>query len=333
MGLPDPLLVIEDESMVVSYSRGIHQLAADTFAYLRPSGSWGFSNCGLVVSGDRALLVDTQFDLPMTRELLTAVKDSCPGVVIETVVTTHPNGDHCWGNQLVAGATKIGSAACRDALSHEVPPAQLAALSAPDGPATALGDYMRRYFGHFDFRDIAVTGPDRTFTGRLDVRVGDRVVELIEVGPAHTDGDVIVHVPDARTVFTGDILFVDDHPIMWTGPAESWIKACDVILQTGAEFVVPGHGPVTDLDGVRLFRTYLELVAEQGSHLFAAGVPYWQAADEIRLPQNCARWGHRERLVITLSALYANLGQPRDELLAVLAHAAEFEQRIVRVGS
>jgi glyoxylase-like metal-dependent hydrolase (beta-lactamase superfamily II) len=34
-------------------------------------------------------------------------------------------------------------------------------------------------------------------------------VELIEVGPAHTAGDVLVHVPDARVMFAGDILFID----------------------------------------------------------------------------------------------------------------------------
>jgi cyclase len=66
-----------------------------------------------------------------------------------------------------------------------------------------------------------VTPPTRTFTDRLDVTVGDRRVELIEVGPAHTDGDVIVHVPDAGVVYAGDILFIGGHPIMWTGPVHN----------------------------------------------------------------------------------------------------------------
>ena len=198
------------------------------------------------------MLVDTQFDLPMTRTLKAAVVSAVPGVAVTTVVTTHANGDHCWGNQVFADAEIIGSAASAHEMAHEIQPAQLAALSGPGSPDTPLGHYVRRHFGHFDFPGIVVTPPARTFTGSLEVPVGARSVELIEVGPAHTDGDVIVHVPDAAVVFAGDILFIGDHPIMWSGPAENWIAACDRILATGARHVVPGHGPVTDPAGVRM---------------------------------------------------------------------------------
>ena len=56
------------------------------------------------------------------------------------------------------------------------------------------------------------------------------VEELVEVGPAHTKGDVFVHVPSSRVVFSGDILFAGSHPIMWQGPVENWIRACDRLL-------------------------------------------------------------------------------------------------------
>src|SRR5690348_11488644 len=111
------------------YTRGLHALNRDTFAYLSPPGTWGWSNCGLVVSGAQALLVDTQFTVPLTRELLDPIEAHSAGVVIETVVTTHANGDHCWGNQLLGDAQIIGSAALKDELAHEVQPEQLAALS------------------------------------------------------------------------------------------------------------------------------------------------------------------------------------------------------------
>ena len=65
----------------------------------------------------------------------------------------------------------------------------------------------------FRFDDITVVPPTRTFAGRLSVDVGGREVELIEVGPAHTAGDVLVHVPDARVMLAGDILFIDGTPI------------------------------------------------------------------------------------------------------------------------
>jgi hypothetical protein len=82
-------------------------------------------------------------------------------------------------------------------------------------------------FGAFRFDGIELVAPTRTFTGQLDLRVGDRPVRLTEVGPAHTAGDAIVHVPDASVVFTGDIVFCGSHPIVRAGPVTNWIAACD----------------------------------------------------------------------------------------------------------
>ena len=75
-------------------------------------------------------------------------------------------------------------------------------------------------------------------------------MRLIQVGPAHTPGDVIVHVPDAKVVYTGDILFIGGAPLVWTGPVARCIAACDRILDLDLAAIVPGHGPLTDKDGV-----------------------------------------------------------------------------------
>jgi cyclase len=311
----------------LEYRRGMHELGRGTWAYLRPPGTWGWSNCGLLVSGADALLVDTQFDLPLTRDLLAAVGEVAPGVEINLVVTTHANGDHCWGNQLLPRAEVVGSSACGHGMAHEVQPADLAALSGSRSAGTPLGDYMRRHFGAFDFEGIDVTPPTRTFSGRLDLTVGDRRVELIEVGPAHTDGDVIVHVPDAGVVFAGDILFIGGHPIMWTGPVQNWIAACDRITATGVDHIVPGHGPVTDQAGVAVFRGYLEWVAAWAQKAYAAGLPYWEAGDPAKVPEAYADWGNPERLVITMAAAYRGLGDGPYDLMDVLAKVAGAEPR------
>jgi cyclase len=311
----------------LEYRQGMHELGRGTWAYLSPPGTWGWSNCGLLVSGGDALLVDTQFDLPLTRELLTAVAEVAPGVEIRTVVTTHANGDHCWGNQLLPRVEVVGSSACGHGMAHEVQPAELASLSGSHSPDSPLGDYMRRHFGAFDFEGIEVTPPTRTFNGRLDLEVGDRLVQLSEVGPAHTDGDVIVHVPDAGIVFAGDILFIGGHPIMWTGPVRNWITACDQIAASGAEHIVPGHGPVTDQAGVAVFRGYLEWVADWAQKAYAAGFSYWEAGDPERVPAAYAGWGNPERLVITMAAAYRELGDEPHELMDVLAKAADAEPK------
>ena len=56
------------------YDRGLHDLGRGAFTWLQPNGSWGWSNSGLIVDGDEALLVDTLFDLRLTQEMLDAMR-------------------------------------------------------------------------------------------------------------------------------------------------------------------------------------------------------------------------------------------------------------------
>jgi glyoxylase-like metal-dependent hydrolase (beta-lactamase superfamily II) len=154
----------------------------------------------------------------------------------------------------------------------------LAALVAAPGE---VGELFGSFFGAFDFEGIELRLPDRTFEHRLELDVGGRTVELIEVGPAHTRGDVLAFVPDAATMFTGDILFIGGTPIVWAGPLSNWVAACDLILSMDVDVVVPGHGPVTDKAGVRAVRDYLAFVDREATERCHGGLDAFDAAREI----------------------------------------------------
>jgi glyoxylase-like metal-dependent hydrolase (beta-lactamase superfamily II) len=186
---------------------------------------------------------------------------------IGTVVNTHANGDHCYGNQPARRTEIVASSAAAEEMG-DVPPALLAGLVAAEGE---VGDLFRSFFGEFRFEGIELTLPTRTFDGRLELDVGGRAVELIEVGPAHTRGDALAHVPDARTIFTGDILFIGGTPIVWAGPLANWVAACDLILDLDVEQVVPGHGPVTDKVGV-VEKHDLTFIDREATARFEAGL-------------------------------------------------------------
>lgn len=260
-----------------NYSLGLHEIGDNCFAYLQPDGGWGYSNAGLVVGDGSSLLVDTLFDLKLTAAMLDSMSLVVNAAPITTVVNTHANGDHCYGNQLVRDAEIIASnATAREMM--EVPPSVLAALNKAPGE---VGELFRGFFGDFTFDDIELVPPTRTFDGRLDINVGGRSIELIEVGPAHTSGDTIAYLADAKTVFTGDILFIGGAPIVWAGPLENWIAACDLISALDVETVVPGHGPLTDKAGVAQVRDYLSYVLQQARTRFASGVDAFDAARDI----------------------------------------------------
>ncbi len=196
-----------------SYTKGLHDLGNSVYAYLQPDGSWGWSNAGIVTDGNASLLVDTLFDLKLTQEMLDSMRRSIPAAAsIDMVVNTHADGDHCYGNQLVAGSQIIASARTAEEMI-ELPPQQFATILKQAPALGQVGEFLSRIFGPFEFENITWTPPNKTFEGELTLRVGDKEVRLIEVGPAHTRGDTLVHVPADRVIFTGDILFIGGHPI------------------------------------------------------------------------------------------------------------------------
>jgi glyoxylase-like metal-dependent hydrolase (beta-lactamase superfamily II) len=150
---------------------------------------------------------------------------------------------------------------------------------------------------------VTQTLPTRTFEGALDLRVGDKDIILKQVGPAHTRGDVMVHVPADDLVFTGDILFVEGHPIIWAGPVQNWIDACEYMLSLNPATVVPGHGPITDQRGVIAVRDYLRYVRDQSKQRFDAGLSAFDAAMDITLTDYDS-WGDGERIVVNVATLY-----------------------------
>ena len=187
-------------------------------------------------------------------------------------------------------------------------------------------EFVVECFGAFEFRGIELRPPSQTFDTRLELTVGAKRVDLIEVGPAHTKGDLIVHVPADRVAFTGDILFVGSHPIVWEGPVSNWITACDKLLELDVDVIVPGHGPLTDKAGVEQTRQYwLTLMAAARSGLPAGASP--EAVARELLKNGYADWGEAHRLIVNLETIYRELRgdrSPRDPIVT-FARMARWE--------
>jgi cyclase len=306
------------------FERGLLELGNGAYAWLQPDGSWGWSNAGLVVDGDASLVVDTLFDKHLTGEMLSAMRAAEPGATqqFDQLINTHSNGDHCNGNELVTGAEIIASKACAAELAEENP-AMMQTMMDRAPEMGEVGEFFVHCFGDFDFRDIHQTLPTRVFEGELEVEVGDKRVHLKQVGPAHTRGDVLVHVPGDRLIYTGDILFIEGHPILWAGPIGNWIDACDYMMGLDVENVVPGHGPVTDKRGVAAVRDYLAYIRDEAKKRFDAGMPADEAAMDISLADYDS-WGDAERIAVNVAMLYKEFAadpEPADvaQLFALMA--------------
>jgi len=338
---------------VAQVEKRLVELGNGLFAWTQLPGSWGYSNAGLVTDGDQSLLVDTLFDRKLTAEMLEAMRDASPAAKrIGTLVNTHGNGDHCYGNGVLSDVEIIGTQGCVDDL-REAPASRNALLMRAARVMNALGPVgpglgrmlgivginrvkvlmeaaplALSLFDDFEFAGNEIVLPNRVFSGELELKVGDKTVRLLEVGPAHTLGDAIVHVPGDRVVFTGDIVFMEAHPIIWEGPVSNWIAALERILALEPETVVPGHGPVTDLDGVRGQLRYLQRLTDEARARYDAGMPFEEAVNDIHL-EGYDGWLDAHRLYANVHTLYRDFegNRTKPDILAMFAGMARLAGR------
>lgn len=292
-------------------------------AWLQLPGDWGESNSGLIAGDGASLLVDTLWDEALTRRMLDAIAPLVASAPIRTVVNTHSDGDHWWGNAVAPADAEIVTSEAAAKIMREADKRELvrfkrlaATLARLPGRAGAFGGYVGEMLGPFRFDEVTLRRPTRTFTGEERLDVGGREVRLIQVGPAHTPGDLIVHVPDARVVFAADVLFVGGTPVIWAGPVGRWQAALDTLLGLDADVYVPGHGPLCGRAEIEALREYWAWLEPAVAERHAAGKSAWDTAQELaRSPEFTSApwrsWLNPERLVINATTIQRNLaGEP-----------------------
>ena len=292
------------------FDKGLHQVGGGAYAYIQLDGGWGWNNAGLVVDGEQSLLIDTLFQLDLTSEMLKTMADAEAGAKkIDTLVNTHADADHIFGNQLVKGAHILASQAAASEFL-KVTPQDYTELFENWRQMGAGGRYLHEHVGQhgFKFEDIEITEPDETFVKEKQLKVGDKNVVLTTVGPAHTSGDVIVHSVEDKVVYTGDLLFSGAHPVIWEGSIDGWVAACDHILALDIDVVVPGHGPLTDKSRVVEFRNYLLWFRDEARKRFEAGMSIEETALEISELPDLPDWDLPERIIGAVNFLYRKWG-------------------------
>ena len=314
------------------FTKGLHEVGEGLWAYIQPNGSWCWSNAGLIVDGDEAMLIDTLSDLKLTREMLDMPCGArCrPPPTSRTLVNTHSRTptmstatSWSWGPRSSAPRPRCTRWTRPRRRSSSISKTRL--MNSAKG-----GAFFAELFEPFDFSNINLTKPTRTFTGELDLKVGRKPVKLVELGPAHSKGDIVVYLPEDRAVFTGDILFNGGTPISWAGPVSNWIKACDYLLSLDVDVVGPRpwsrHGQVRRSSRMR---GYLQFVYDETYKRYRAGMSPIEAAYDIPLGEY-AKWDDADRLVVTVTALYGEFSgkDMHGEFIPFFAEMSKMRRRL-----
>ncbi len=292
-----------------SYAQGLHDLGQGIYAYLQPPGTFGFSNAGLIVGRDHAVVVDTLFDLPRTRAMLAEMAGVTDDNAIVAAINTHGDGDHWFGNAALPADIDIhASRRALENMSAFSPQSMYSIRETTDG-SQDLHEFVERMFAPFHW-DGPTRLPTRFFDQYAQLDLDGRIIELIEVGSAHSRSDTFVHIPDASAVIAGDLVYGGAF-VPAKESVSNLINGLDRIIALEPAIVVAGHGPVTDLAGVRAQKDYLEFVLAEARRCFDAGMDVAEAADDIDLSA-WSEWGSPQRIVLNVEVAYYEMDPSRE---------------------
>jgi cyclase len=226
-----------------------------------------------VITSDGVVVIDTP-QLPSRAVAMRAEAESHGP--IRYIVNTEHHVDHIFGNYFFKGAgTVIHHRGVAENFMVPTPlldpfdyAAEAIPMSDPDGAAI------------FPERDVYFQDPNRAhvvFTGDVTLHVGGHTFNLIHT-PGHTPGQIAVHVPEERVVFTGDTVFSEVQTWVMASDVDQWIEALDTISRLDVDKVVPGHGPVTDL---RYLQTQKAVLLEWKSMVASAVARGWSREETI----------------------------------------------------
>ncbi len=197
-------------------------------------------NPSFVVTSAGVVVIDTP-QLPTRAVAMRKLAESHGP--IRYVINTEHHVDHIFGNYYFRGAGQVvhhqGVFDNFMVVTPDLDPFAYAAEAIPtdDPEGAAIFPERAAYYGDFNRGTIV-------FTGDLTLHVGDHTFRLIHT-PGHTPGQIAVHVPEERTVFTGDTVFRDCQTWLMTSDVDQWLTSLDRIAGLDVDHLVPGHGPVT----------------------------------------------------------------------------------------
>jgi quinoprotein relay system zinc metallohydrolase 2 len=260
---PAPLPV-EEVAPGVYVHHGLHEEAT-------VANAGGIANVAFVI-GDAAVAVIDSGGSPMEGRALLAAIRRVTALPVRYVINTHFHPDHVMGNAafLHEGAEFI---------AHK---------NLPMGLMARRESYIAAYeavFGAGSAKD-AIVVPSHLVADRETIDLGHRRLEIRAFPTAHTDSDLVVIDSASKTLFAGDLVFLDRIPAI-DGSILGWLKAIAQLREIPAERVVPGHGPITAPWPAALDpqQRYFELLVREIRKLIADGGSLTQATDTVGLSE------------------------------------------------
>jgi glyoxylase-like metal-dependent hydrolase (beta-lactamase superfamily II) len=217
-------------------------------------------NVGVLRTDAGAVIVDTM-SFPIQGDRIAEFAESLTGKPVAIVINTHYHRDHTHGNPAFAGAARI--------ISTE-----------------RTRELLKKRDTDFWKGETAAALPAETFADEETVPFGGKTIRLLHPGRGHTDGDLVALFVEDRVIHVGDLMFNTFYPnvdLEAGGSVEHWPATLDAVSKLEFDKVIPGHGPLTDREGLVRYRAFFADLWEKTSDAARRGLPLKETLAAVKL--------------------------------------------------
>lgn len=215
---------------------------------------------GFIHTDEGIVLVDAPLIPAQALDWRTQIETQYPNEPFLYMINTDHHRGHALGNQFFMPVR---------VMAHERAFKEMSGYT-ENFKERVRNSYKREPEIQAQLNNIIIVPPHITFTNRAQLLYGNRTIELIYVG-GHTPATSIVWLPNEKVCFVGDILWVDQHPYMAQGNTLEWLRALDLIRELGAEYLVPGHGPICGPEATWRVGEYIEFMRTRVREYYREG--------------------------------------------------------------
>ncbi len=294
----------------------LQQISRRVYVASEPDGG---ANAGIILGARGPIVVDSLRSPSSGQTLLERVQE-LSHLPTRALLYTHHHGDHTFGGQAfecavishvsTARALRTVSARSDSSGSLELFYGPIISRAIQAGRKDTLSLFKR--FQALDLCSLRLRAPDVTFSERLSLQDPDGPVEIFHLGHCHSVGDAAVLVPDEGVLFAGDLVFVGRIPFMTEPIGPDMFRAFEVLEQSGAGIIVPGHGRAGGVEIIRAMREFFRDLLDAVKSLRDKGKTLTEIKSDIDI-QKYAKWPrYQAALPLNAEMVFLGLEQASD---------------------
>ena len=243
----------------------IVELADGMYARLHEN----LTNAGIIIGDEGVMIIDSLRMPSFARDLKDDVK-LITDKPIKYVLDTHAHWDHSWGNEEFPDSTIIGHKNCYlEMTDPDWNSEWRSKITSSNDPWSSEADLVN------------ITPPNLTFETSMSIYIGGRELEILHLGKAHTSGDIFIHVPSEKLVFTGDVIQKERVPYLGDSYPNDWLDTDDRVSELPINKFVSGHGDIGNHEDLMEARAFIHTLVGETKNTIKDGKGKDEAQNQV----------------------------------------------------